>query len=129
MRVPALPRCASGVSVPTSTKPKPMARSWRGTRAFLSKPAAMPTGLAKSRPSYGLGQAPVVRDLGARIEPKLEALDGDVVGALGIERLEQRLAEAEQPAHAKTPSGRTWRPSGPRASGSLHSTAASSSGA
>ena len=129
MRVPALPLCASGVSVPTSTKPKPMARSWRGTRAFLSKPAAMPTGLGKSRPSTVWAKRLIVGALGARIEPKLEALDGDVVGALGIDRLQQRLAEPEQPTHAKTPSGRTWRPSGPRASGSLHSTAASSSGA
>src|SRR6185312_12227068 len=86
-------------------------------------------GIGEIQAEHGLGQAPVVRAFGARIEPKLEALDGDVVGALGIERLQQRLAEPEQQTHAKTPSGRTWRPSGPRVSGSLHSTAASSSGA
>ena len=71
----------------------------------------------------------IVGARGARIKPKLEALDGDIVGPLGIERVQQRLAEPEQPTHAETPSGRTWRPSAPRASGSLHSTAASSSGA
>ena len=111
----ALPLCARGVSVPTSTKPKPMARSSRGTRAFLSKPAAMPTGLGKSRPKIRLRQALVVGLGGARIEAKLEALDGEVVGPLRVERTGAGLAQAEQSIHGRhAPAGRC-RPSAPRA--------------
>ncbi len=45
-----LPSCATGVTVPTSMNPKP--RQARPSMCFpsLSKPAARPTGLGKSRP-------------------------------------------------------------------------------
>ena len=65
----------------------------------------------------------------SRIEPKLETFDGKVVRPLGRKREQQALAQAEQPTHAKTPSGRMWRLFGPSGRGSTHSTAARSSGA
>ena len=46
-----LPGCGSGVMVPTSTKPKPTRSRASGTSAFLSKPAAMPTGFGKLSPN------------------------------------------------------------------------------
>src|SRR6185437_4552403 len=46
-----LPACARGVTVPTSTKPKPRRSSASGTTAFLSKPGATPTGLGKFSPN------------------------------------------------------------------------------
>ncbi len=45
-----LPICGCGVTVPTSTKPKPSRSRASGTSAFLSKPAAIPTGLGKLSP-------------------------------------------------------------------------------
>ena len=41
-----------GVIVPTSTDPKPCLRRVLTPRAFLSKPAASPTGLEKWRPKH-----------------------------------------------------------------------------
>ena len=45
-----LPACGFGVTVPTSTKPKPSRSNESGTSALLSKPAAMPIGLEKFKP-------------------------------------------------------------------------------
>ena len=45
-----LPGWGRGVTVPTSTEPKPSASRPSMASAFLSKPAAMPTGLGKSSP-------------------------------------------------------------------------------
>ena len=45
-----LPGCGFGVTVPTSTKPKPTLASPSTAWASLSKPAARPMGLASSRP-------------------------------------------------------------------------------
>ena len=91
MRGLRLPLCARGVSVPTSTKPKPMARSSRGTRASLSKPAAMPTGLGKSRPEQVWAKRWSSGAVGARIKPELEALDGEFMRPLGSSACEQQL--------------------------------------
>ena len=44
------PACGFGVTVPISVKPKPSASMASGTSAFLSKPAARPSGLEKLRP-------------------------------------------------------------------------------
>ena len=44
-----LPACGFGVTVPTSTKPKPSANSASICAPFLSSPAARPTGLGKLR--------------------------------------------------------------------------------
>ena len=46
----ALPSCGRGVSVPTSTKPKPSFSIAPGTSAFLSNPAASPSGLGNRNP-------------------------------------------------------------------------------
>src|SRR5690606_9118231 len=45
-----LPGCGRGVTLPTSTRPKPSRSSGPTASAFLSKPAARPIGLAKRRP-------------------------------------------------------------------------------
>src|SRR6185503_9871496 len=45
-----LPGCGRGVTPPSSMKPKPSAASASACAASLSSPAAIPTGLAKSRP-------------------------------------------------------------------------------
>ena len=45
-----LPGCGRGVTVPISAKPSPMASTAPTTRASLSKPAAMPSGLGNVRP-------------------------------------------------------------------------------
>ena len=47
----ALPGCGTAVTVPTSTNPKPSAANASAARAFLSNPAARPSGLGKSQPS------------------------------------------------------------------------------
>ena len=111
MRGEGLPFCGFGVSVPISTKPNPVARSGANTRASLSKPAAMPTGLRKLRPHSCLRKPRIVRHGGAGIKSELEALDGEVMRPLRIERVEQRLAKAVQRVHGATPSGRRWVPS------------------
>ena len=46
-----LPGCACTVTLPTSTKPNPSAAQAGIATAFLSKPAARPTGLGKLRPN------------------------------------------------------------------------------
>ena len=46
-----LPGCGSGVTVPTSVKPKPSESAASTASPFLSKPAARPIGLGKSRPN------------------------------------------------------------------------------
>ena len=46
----SLPACGRGVTVPTSIKPKPIWLNASMHSAFLSKPAAKPTGFLNSRP-------------------------------------------------------------------------------
>ena len=46
-----LPSCGTGVTVPISAKPQPSCRMASGTRASLSKPAAIPTGLGNVKPA------------------------------------------------------------------------------
>ena len=57
MRGFGLPGCASGVTVPTSMKPKPSAASPSMQRPFLSSPAARPTRFGKVRPASVTGSA------------------------------------------------------------------------
>jgi len=57
MRGLGLPGWAFGVTVPTSTKPKPMAEKASMQRAFLSSPAARPTRLGKVRPASSTGSS------------------------------------------------------------------------
>ncbi len=81
------------------------------------------------QPEQMLAEALVVRFGGARIKPELQTFDRDFVRPFGRQRQQQALAQAEQPAHANTPSGRIWLPSSASVSGSVHSTVARSSGA
>jgi hypothetical protein len=46
-----LPGCGRGVAAPTSMKPKPLRDSGRRAVAFLSNPAASPTGFGRSSPA------------------------------------------------------------------------------
>ena len=50
MRGFGLPSCGTGVTEPTSTKPKPKASNPSTASAFLSKPAARPMGLENFLP-------------------------------------------------------------------------------
>ncbi len=57
----------------------------------------------------------------ARHQP--EPLDGQPMGILGIEETQQGPGQAVEQADHGASSGNTWRPSGPKASGTAHSTA------
>ena len=48
----------SGVIDPTSAKPKPSPSRASGTSPFLSKPAAIPTGLGKASPATSVASGP-----------------------------------------------------------------------
>jgi len=50
-----LPACGRGVTVPTSMKPKPSCARASMCSAFLSRPAASPTGLGNSSPMARTG--------------------------------------------------------------------------
>ncbi len=52
-------------------------------------------GVGKIEAEEALAKSLVVWRIGPRIKPKLEALDGEIVRAFGIEREQQRLAQAE----------------------------------
>ena len=57
MRGLGLPGWGLGVTVPTSTKPKPMAPKASMHRAFLSSPAAIPTRFGKRKPASSTGSS------------------------------------------------------------------------
>src|SRR3546814_734588 len=57
MRGFGLPGCGRGVTVPTSTKPKPSRAHASRHSPFLSSPAARPTRLAKRKPSSSTGSS------------------------------------------------------------------------
>src|SRR3546814_94612 len=57
MRGFGLPGCGRGVTVPTSTKPKPSRAHASRHSPFLSSPAARPTRLAKRKPSSSPGSS------------------------------------------------------------------------
>ena len=57
----------------------------------------------------------------------LEALDGQPMGVLGIHEAQQRPGQAVEQADHGASSGKTWRPSAPKGSGTAHSTASSDS--
>ncbi|CSE04834.1 Uncharacterised protein [Vibrio cholerae] len=48
----SLPACGLGVTVPTSTNPKPIAPNASMHSPFLSSPAAKPTGFLKVKPMH-----------------------------------------------------------------------------
>ena len=92
MRGLGLPGWALGVTVPTSTKPKPIAAKASMQRAFLSRPAARPTRFGKlqacerdrivdARRCIGAGQRRVLR---AR-----QRVERQLMGVLGIEAEEE----------------------------------------
>ena len=69
-----------------------MARSSRGTRASLVEARRHADRIGKVEAEDALRQSLVVGLGGARIKPKLERLDGEVVRPLRVERKEKSLA-------------------------------------
>ncbi|MNN62736.1 hypothetical protein D3C81_1780620 [compost metagenome] len=55
----SLPGWPFGVTVPTSIKPKPMDENPPTASAFLSRPAASPTGVGKCRPNRSTARSAV----------------------------------------------------------------------
>ena len=53
-----------------------------------------------------LRKARIVRFGRSRIKPKLKALDRELMGEFGVERLEQSLTEAEKRIHGASAKGR-----------------------
>ncbi len=99
MRGFGLPGCGRGVSVPTSTKPKPRSSSASGTSAFLSKPAAMPRGLGKSRSHSRTRKPRIVRLLPAGSgQAGRERADRKAVRPLGVETEHEGPCEVVEPA-------------------------------
>ena len=92
-----LPSCGRKVTVPISTKPKPSRSSASGTCAFLSKPAAMPSGLGKFSPK---ARTPSSRGSRGRLAQRHEAqrLDRQGVRVLGIDGPQQRARQAVEKA-------------------------------
>ena len=96
MRGFGLPGCASGVTVPTSTLPKPIAPKASMQRPFLSSPAARPMRFGKAQ--AGERHRIVDAALGDRADQR-RALDrrqraeGQVVRVLGIEPEQERAGE------------------------------------
>src|SRR5229473_2443441 len=93
-----LPGCGRGVTVPTSTKPKP-SRNQAGTSTWpLSIPAASPTGLGKRRPHRVCASASrargrrAARDQPARAAPPQGTQDLLFEAARRLRRCEAALA-------------------------------------
>ena len=92
MRGARLPLCARGVSVPTSTKPKPMAEQLARHARILVEACRHADRIGEIEAEQTLRQALVVGRVGARIKSELEALDGEIVRPLGRQREQQALA-------------------------------------
>ena len=78
-----------------------------GTSAFLSKPAASPTGLGKSSPNADHRQARIV-GRGPRQQRRQQPRQrqGGVMGGFGRQLPQQPGAEIEDMRHCHDPSGR-----------------------
>ena len=93
-----LPSEASAETEPISRWPKPSAPSMRMARAFLSKPAASPIGLASGMPasvvsnrgSRTVKARPAARRTRSELPTELGRAQRQVVRALGVEAEQQR---------------------------------------
>ena len=88
-----LPGCASGVTVPTSTKPKPIAPKASMQRPFLSSPAARPIAIRKGQAGESApGRARALRDQRdqRRVLDRRQRGEGEIVGVLGVEAEQER---------------------------------------
>ncbi len=83
-----LPGCGSGVTVPISAKPQPSRKMASGTRASLSKPAAIPTGFGSDRPANETASEAWSNADGARKHAKLQRLERHLVRFLGRKQRE-----------------------------------------
>src|SRR4051794_34957994 len=101
----SLPGCGCAVTVPTSTKPKPIAGQARSAMPFLSMPAASPTGDGKRMPK-------TVRAGAVAIDPKSRAA---APGAPGTRPRRRRpasvcsCATSASPRPSRYSTGRTTR--------------------
>ena len=96
MRGFGLPGCASGVTVPTSTLPKPSAPKASMQRPFLSSPAARPMRLGKRRPASVTGIVDAALGDGVdqrRVLDRRHRAEGEVVRVLGVEPEQERPGE------------------------------------
>ena len=106
-----LPGCGRGVAAPTSTKPKPARPSAATAWAFLSRPAARPSGFGRSRPARRVASRGEVIGARARAEAGAEAEDGEPVRGLGIEAAQERQAEIGEAHGRPSSTGRDQRTS------------------
>ena len=117
-----LPACGFGVMVPTSTKPKPTRSSASGTSAFLSKPAAIPTGFGKLSPNTRIASrlsSAAARGSGANFSILIAspcASSGSSACKNGRARRSNRPITVSAPAAraARRPHRATAAPSAPR---------------
>ena len=102
----ALPSCGRGVSVPTSTKPKPSLSIAPGTSAFLSKPAASPSGLGNFSPRISTARRG--SEEGALAERSdLQGVDRRPMGRLRRQAFQNGACDFGQAHAARLP--KTWR--------------------
>jgi len=91
-----LPRCASGVRVPTSTNGKPSPSSASGTSASLSNPAARPSGWGNPQSRRVDGQPGVSRSRGRAGRGTSSAAIARPMGDFGRQPREQPSEKARR---------------------------------
>ena len=100
-----LPGCGRGVTAPTSQKPKPVRRVASGALAFLSKPAATPTGLGRARPATEVASRGEVTGPLPPARPRGQRAEREAVCALGVQAAERREADRFDQGHGIVPRG------------------------
>ena len=101
-----LPGWGRGVAAPTSIKPKPARHSGATAVAFLSKPAASPTGFGRSRPATLVRKRGEVCGPGAGASPPRRARIAKPCAASGSSR-----CRARRPSRSISGVMRSLRPS------------------
>ncbi len=85
--------------------------------------------ISECQPPQLLREAGIVRTWSAGINAELEGANGEVMRALGIERVKENLPQAIERVHGKTPAGNRWLPSSRSGKASIQSTRARLRGA
>ena len=111
-----LPSCGMGVTVPISAKPQPSRRMASGTRASLSKPAAIPTGFGNVKPANVTAERCVVCGRRGK-HAQLQCFQGDLVRFLRRQQRQGARCKIEQHfQHAANSLGNIGTPSAPSGS-------------
>ena len=119
-----LPACGRGVIEPTSANPKPRPKSWSGTSASLSNPAAIPSGLGNCSPATSTARGPVFGgpargETASALTVRRWASSGSILKSSGRARSNiMRCAMARRRYHVET-LHEPWRAPNPRKSGPL----------